>query len=155
MPQLPSAGILLFRESEGEVEVLLIKPGGPFWRNKHEGAWMIPKGAIEPGEQPRDAAVREFEEETGLPLTSVPFPLCTIRQAGGKIVEVFAAEGDLDPTKIASNHFELEWPPKSGLLQAFPEAEEARWLTLPEARRLMLPSQTPILDAIEERLARA
>lgn len=152
MPQPPSAGILLFRERDGAVEVLLIKPGGPFWRNRDEGAWMIPKGAIEPGETPADAAIREFEEEIGMPLTAVPFPLCTIKQSGGKIVEVFAAEGDVDPTAIASIHFEMEWPPKSGELQSFPEAEDARWMKLAQARLMMLPSQLPILEALEERL---
>ena len=149
----PSAGILLFREREGEVQVLLIKPGGPFWRTKDEGAWMIPKGAIEPGEQASDAAVREFEEEIGVPLTVVPFPLCTIKQGGGKVVEVFAAEGDLDPATIASNAFEIEWPPRSGELQSFPEAEEARWMSLPEARRMMLPSQVPTLEALAKKFA--
>lgn len=150
----PSAGILLFRErGKGEAEVLLIKPGGPFWRSRDEGAWMIPKGAIEPGEHPSAAAIREFEEEIGVPLKVVPFPLCTIKQAGGKVVQVFAAAGDLDPTDLASNVFEMEWPPRSGELQSFPEAEEARWMSLPEARRLMLPSQLPILDALAKMLA--
>jgi predicted NUDIX family NTP pyrophosphohydrolase len=152
MPQPPSAGILLFRELDGRVEVLLIKPGGPFWRSRDEGAWMIPKGAIEPGETAADAALREFEEEIGVPLTALPFPLCTIKQAGGKVVQVFAAEEDLDATCIVSNHFEMEWPPKSGELRTFPEAEEARWMTLTEAGQMMLPSQLPILDALEERL---
>ena len=149
----PSAGILLFREREGEVQVLLIKPGGPFWRSKDEGAWMIPKGAIEPGEDAADAAIREFGEEIGVPLKVLPFSLCTIKQAGGKVVEVFAAEGDLDPSAIASNEFEMEWPPKSGEMQSFPEAEEARWMSLPEAHRMMLPSQLPILDALATKLA--
>ena len=148
----PSAGILLFRQSDGKVEVLLIKPGGPFWRNKDAGAWMIPKGAIEPGETAADAAIREFEEEIGLPLERVPFPLCSVKQAGGKLVEVFAVEGDLDPAAIVSIHFEMEWPPKSGEWQAFPEAEEARWMSIADARRVMLPSQLPILDALEEKL---
>jgi predicted NUDIX family NTP pyrophosphohydrolase len=150
---LHSAGIVLFRERGGEVQVLLIKPGGPFWRSKDEGAWMIPKGAIEPGEQASDAAVREFEEEIGAPVEVVPFPLCTIKQAGGKVVEVFAAEGDLDPASLASNAFEMEWPPRSGEMQSFPEAEEARWMSRPEARRMMLPSQLPILDALAKKLA--
>ena len=96
MPAPRSAGILLFRRGSRGLEVLLIKPGGPFWRNKDAGAWMIPKGAFEPGEVPLDAALREFEEETGTRLDAAPFPLATIRQAGGKIVEAFAAEGDLD-----------------------------------------------------------
>jgi predicted NUDIX family NTP pyrophosphohydrolase len=153
MPPPHSAGILLFRERNGPAEVLLIKPGGPFWRNKDAGAWMIPKGAIEPGETPAEAAKREFEEEIGQPLDPVPFPLCSIRQAGGKLVEVFALEGDLDPAAIQSVHFEIEWPPKSGLVQSFPEAEEARWMSLAEARRMMLPSQLPILDSLQEKLS--
>jgi len=152
MPQ-PSAGILLFRQRGERTEVLLIKPGGPFWRNKDAGAWMIPKGAIEPGETPVEAAMREFEEEIGQPLKAVPFALCSVRQAGGKLVEVFACEGDVDAAKIASIKFEMEWPPKSGELQTFPEAEEGRWMPIVEARRLMLPSQLPILDALEAKLA--
>lgn len=152
MPPPPSAGILLFREREGRTEVLLIKPGGPFWRNKDVGAWMIPKGAIEPGETSVEAAMREFEEEIGTPLEHVPFPLCSIKQAGGKLVEVFAVEGDLDPSSITSIHFEMEWPPRSGEVQSYPEAEEARWMPLDEARTMMLPSQLPILDVLATRL---
>ena len=153
MPRPPSAGILLFRERDGTVEVLLIKPGGPFWRGKDAGAWMIPKGMIEPGEAPAEAALREFEEETGVRLDAVPFPLARVRQSGGKMVEAFAAEGDLDPATIRSNEFEMEWPPKSGRRQRFPECEEARWMTLAEARAMMLPSQLPLLDALEARLS--
>ena len=146
-----SAGILLFRKI-GDVEVLLIKPGGPFWRNKDVGAWMIPKGAVEPGETPADAALREFEEETGTKLTSSPFPLASIRQAGGKRVEAFALEGDLDAAAVVSNEFELEYPPRSGKRELFPEVAEARWMSLAEAKRMMLPSQLPLLDALEEEL---
>jgi predicted NUDIX family NTP pyrophosphohydrolase len=146
-----SAGILLFRKM-GDVEVLLIKPGGPFWRNKDAGAWMIPKGAVEPGETPADAALREFEEETGTKLTSSPFPLASIRQAGGKRVEAFALEGDLDAAAVVSNEFELEYPPRSGKRELFPEVAEARWMSLAEAKRMMLPSQLPLLDALEEEL---
>jgi predicted NUDIX family NTP pyrophosphohydrolase len=152
MPQ-PSAGILLFRQQEGGIEVLLIKPGGPFWWNKDAGAWMIPKGAIEPGETPVEAAKREFEEEIGQPLKAVPFALCSVRQAGGKLVQVFACEGDVDASAIASVRFEMEWPPRSGEVQTFPEAEEGRWMPVVEARRLMLPSQLPILDALEAKLS--
>ncbi|HZC37621.1 MAG TPA: NUDIX domain-containing protein, partial [Sphingomicrobium sp.] len=108
MPRPHSAGILLFRQRESAVQVLLIKPGGPFWKNKDAGAWMIPKGMIEPGEAPAEAALREFEEETGTRLNAVPFPLATVRQAGGKRVEAFALEGDLDPAAIRSNDFEME-----------------------------------------------
>jgi predicted NUDIX family NTP pyrophosphohydrolase len=152
VPPPLSAGVLLFRERGGRTEVLLIKPGGPFWRNKDAGAWMIPKGAIETGETPAEAALREFEEETGTRLTAVPFPLAKIRQAGGKYVEAFALEGDLDAETITSNEFEMEWPPRSGLRERFPECEHARWMTLAEARTMMLPSQLPLLDALEEEL---
>ena len=148
----PSAGILLFRQRGEETEVLLIKPGGPFWRNKDAGAWMIPKGAIEPGETAADAALREFEEEIGHPLGRIPFPLSSIRQSGGKLVEVFAAEGNVDAAAINSIHFEMEWPPKSGIRQSYPEAEEARWMPVAEARTMMLASQLRILDALEARL---
>ena len=152
MPPPHSAGILLFRRGDGETQVLLIKPGGPFWRNKDAGAWMIPKGMVEPGEVPAEAALREFEEETGSPLTAVPFPLATVRQAGGKIVETFAVEGDLDPAGIRSIDFAMEWPPRSGRIEHYPEAAEARWMPLGEARAMMLPSQLPLLDALEAKL---
>lgn len=151
MPAPLSAGILLFRERDGALEVLLIKPGGPFWKNRHTGAWMIPKGVVEPGEAPAEAALREFEEETGVRLTSVPFPLAKVKQAGGKWVEAFALEGDIDPAEIRSNEFELEWPKNSGQRQSFPEVAEARWMTLPQARELMLPSQLALLEALEEK----
>jgi predicted NUDIX family NTP pyrophosphohydrolase len=152
MPPPRSAGILLFRERDRQTQVLLIKPGGPFWRNKDAGAWMIPKGAVEPGETPAEAALREFEEETGTKLSSVPFPLATVRQAGGKTVEAFALEGDLDCAAVRSNAFEMEWPPRSGQRQSFPEVVEARWMTIDEARAMMLPSQLPLLDALEAKL---
>ena len=152
MPSPRSAGILLFRLRDGGPEVLLIKPGGPFWRNKDAGAWMIPKGMVERGEAPAEAALREFEEETGTRLSAVPFPLASVRQAGGKIVEAFAVEGDLDSAAIQSIDFEIEWPPRSGRRERFPEAAEARWMGLAEARQLMLPSQLPLLDALEKKL---
>jgi predicted NUDIX family NTP pyrophosphohydrolase len=152
MPPPRSAGVLLFRRRDGKTEVLLTKPGGPFWRNKHEGAWMIPKGEIEPGEAAAETALREFEEEVGTKLSAVPFPLATIRQAGGKIVDAFAVEGDLDPASLRSNEFEVEWPPRSGKLERYPEVAEARWLSLAEARALMLPSQMRLLDALEAKL---
>lgn len=152
MPQPRSAGVLLFRERDGQVQVLLIKPGGPFWQKRDAGAWMIPKGGIEQGETPAEAALREFAEETGTRLTSVPFPLAKVRQSGGKWVEAFAVEGELDADAIVSNKFEMEWPPRSGRLQQFAECEAARWMSLAEARELMLPSQLPLLDALEDKL---
>ena len=152
MPPPLSAGVLLFRQHRGQTEVLLIKPGGPYWRNKDVGAWMIPKGMVEAGEAPAEAALREFEEETGTRLTAVPFPLGTVRQSGGKMVEAFAVEGDLDASGIRSNHFEIEWPPRSGRRALFPEVVEGRWMTLAHARTMMLPSQLPLLDALEVKL---
>ena len=152
MPPPLSAGVLLFRQRDGATEVLLIKPGGPFWRNKDAGAWMIPKGAVEAGEAPAEAALREFEEETGTKLSSAPFRLATIRQSGGKYVEAFALEGDLDPETVKSNEFEMEWPLRSGRMERFPEVAEARWMTFAEARAMMLPSQLPLLDALEAKL---
>ena len=154
MPTPLSAGILLFRQRAGETEVLLIKPGGPFWKNKNSGAWMIPKGKVEPGEAPAEAALREFAEETGTVLSAIPFPLATVRQAGGKLVEAFAVEGDLEVASIRSNDFELEWPPRSGRVERFPEVAEAKWMTLAQARAMMLPSQLTLIDALEARLKR-
>ena len=153
MPPPHSAGVLLYRRGERGIEVLLIKPGGPFWRNKDAGAWMIPKGMVEAGERPDQAALREFEEETGTRLSSPPVPLASVRQAGGKRVEAFAIEGDLDANDIHSIDFEIEWPPRSGRRERFPEAEEARWMTLADARAMMLPSQLPLIDALESKLS--
>ena len=154
MPQPRSAGILLYRESNGATEVLLIRPGGPYWKNRDTGAWMIPKGGVEAGETSAEAALREFEEETGMRLTVAPVPLARVRQAGGKSVEAFAAEGDFDCAKLQSNEFEAEWPPRSGRLRSFPEVAEARWMTIDEARAMMLPSQLPLIDALEAKLTR-
>ena len=154
MSQPRSAGILLYRESNGATEVLLIRPGGPYWKNRDTGAWMIPKGGVEAGETSAEAALREFEEETGMRLTAAPVPLARVRQAGGKSVEAFAAEGDFDCAKLQSNEFEAEWPPRSGRLRSFPEVAEARWMTIDEARAMMLPSQLPLIDALEAKLKR-
>ena len=153
MPQPRSAGIILFRQPHGVLEVLLVRPGGPYWRNKDIGAWMIPKGGIEGGESAAEAALREFEEELGTPLEAVPFRLCTIQQSGGKIVETFAAEAEFDCAALKSNEFEVEWPPRSGQMARYPEVEEAQWMTMPQARERMLPSQLPILDALEVKLS--
>jgi predicted NUDIX family NTP pyrophosphohydrolase len=154
MPQPHSAGVLLYRQRNGATEILLIRPGGPYWQNRDAGAWMIPKGGIEPGESPAQAALREFEEETGMQLEVTPFPLARVRQAGGKSVEAFAAEGDFDCANLKSNEFEVEWPPRSGRRRSFPEVAEARWMTIDEARAMMLPSQLPLIDALEAKLKR-
>lgn len=149
-----SAGILLWRRgAEGAVEVLLGHFGGPLWAKKDAGAWAIPKGVVEPGETPEQAARREFQEELGYPAEGDLVPLGRIRQKGGKYVDAFALEGDLDAAAIRSNHFTLEWPPRSGRMQSFPEIDRAVWLTLAEARQMILPSQTPILDAFEAAVA--
>jgi len=152
MPQPRSAGILLYRRAGARLEVLLVKPGGPFWKNRHVGAWMIPKGGLEEGETASEAAVREFEEETGAVLASEPVPLAKVRQAGGKWVEAFTAEGEFDVAAITSTDFEMEWPPRSGKRERFPEVVEARWMSLAQARELMLPSQLPLIDALEDKL---
>jgi predicted NUDIX family NTP pyrophosphohydrolase len=148
-----SAGILLYRRTGGQVEVLLIHPGGPFWRGRDQGAWMIPKGGVKEGEEIAACAVREFEEELGSRPNGEPWPLCRVRQAGGKWVEAFALEGDLDAERIVSNEFILEWPPRSGQFQPFPEVDRAAWFSLERAREQVLPSQLPILDALEAALA--
>lgn len=144
-----SAGILLYRRRAAGLEVLLTHPGGPFWRAKDEGAWMIPKGGVEDGEESLACALREFEEELGTRLEGTPWPLRRVRQAGGKWVEAFALEGNLDPEQITSNHFQVEYPPKSGRIQSFPEVDRADWFTIAQARAKMLPSQLPLLDALE------
>jgi len=147
-----SAGVLLYRNGP-PLEVLLVKPGGPYWRRKKAGAWMIPKGMIEPGESALEAALREFGEETGMTIGGAVRPLRTVRQAGGKLVEAFTVEGDFDPARLTSIEFEMEWPPRSGKRERFPEVIEARWFDLVGARECMLESQLPLLDALEALVA--
>ena len=148
-----SAGILLYRFRQERLEVLLAHPGGPYWRNRDVGAWMIPKGGVEAGEDGAACALREFEEEIGTRPPGTPRLLCRIRQAGGKWVEAFALEGDLDADAIVSNEFSLEYPPRSGQYRDFPEIDAAAWLSLEEAYARILPSQRPILDALAADLA--
>jgi predicted NUDIX family NTP pyrophosphohydrolase len=143
-----SAGLLIFRRGGGGTEVLLVHPGGPFWRGKDAGAWQIPKGLIEPGEVAEAAARREAEEELGVAIEGAPIPLGEIRQKGGKIVAAFAVEADVDVAAIRSDTFEMEWPPKSGRMQSFPEVDAARWFGIEEARAMMLESQRPLLDRL-------
>ena len=151
MTQL-SAGILMWRRRDPDIEVLLVHFGGPQWRNKDAGAWGIPKGLVEADEDLAACALREFEEELGVRPEGALLPLDRIRQAGGKWVEAFATEGDLDPEAIVSNLFEIEWPPHSGRLQEFPEVDRAAWFTVAEARTKILPSQIPILESLEAKL---
>lgn len=148
-----SAGILLYRRLEGVLEVLLVRPGGPFWQKRTTGAWQIPKGLIEAGEEPLAAARRETREELGIEISGEPVPLATIRQAGGKWVEAFALEQSIAPAAIRSNIFEMEWPRGSGRRRFFPEIAEARWFRLDVARDEMLASQRPLIDALEQRTA--
>lgn len=143
-----SAGILLYRFRSGTLEVLLARPGGPFWKNRDIGAWMIPKGGVEQGEEALACALREFEEELGTRPPGTPRPLSRIRQAGGKFVDAFALEGDLDPEGIVSNSFTIEYPPRSGQYRSYPELEEAAWFGLGAAHARILPSQRPLLDAL-------
>ena len=152
MPQL-SAGILLFRRTAAGPEVLLIHPGGPFWAKKDTGAWSIPKGLIDPGEDAPAAARREFREETGGIVPADVMPLSDFRQPGGKVVTAFAAEGDFDLADFRSNMFAMEWPPKSGRAAEFPEADRAGWFDLTLAAEKIISGQRPILDALAALLA--
>jgi predicted NUDIX family NTP pyrophosphohydrolase len=150
-----SAGILLFRRKGGEVEFLLVHPGGPFWAKKDAGAWSIPKGQIEDEEEPRACAIRELEEELGTAPELDPeqlIELGSIKQKAGKVVEAWAAEADFDPATLASNSFEMEWPPRSGTQQEFPEVDRAEWCDPGKAREKILPAQAELLDRLLERL---
>lgn len=148
-----SAGVLLYRRWAGRgAEILLAHPGGPFWRNKDDGAWSIPKGEIEPGEEPEAAARREFAEETGVAIDGPLRPLGALRQKGGKIVEAFAAEGDMDAAGLKSNEFTIEWPPRSDKHQSFPEVDRFEWFTLERARSKILASQVQFIDSLEQLL---
>jgi predicted NUDIX family NTP pyrophosphohydrolase len=147
-----SAGILLFRRISSHLEVMLVHPGGPFWAKKDEGAWSIPKGEFEAGEDPLEVARREFEEETGLAVKGDFLPLSVLRQPGGKLVHAWAIEGDFDVKNLKSNTFSLEWPPGSGRPKEFPEVDRAGWFSLEEARRKILKGQEPFLSEIEQKL---
>jgi predicted NUDIX family NTP pyrophosphohydrolase len=138
----------MYRRTPDGPQVLLVHPGGPYWRNKDAGAWSIPKGEMRHGEKPEDVARREFAEELGLALTGALEPLGEIRQASGKHVHAFAIEGDLDASMAKSNTFELEWPPNSGRMKTFPEIDRADWFGLAEARAKLLASQAPLLDRL-------
>jgi predicted NUDIX family NTP pyrophosphohydrolase len=147
-----SAGILLHRHRDGALEVLLVHPGGPFWAKKDAGAWSIPKGEYEDGEDARACALREFAEELGsAPPDGELVDLGEIRQRGGKVVAAWALAGDADADAIHSNTFSMEWPPRSGTMREFPEVDRAAWFSLDEARERILPAQAPLLDRLAER----
>ncbi len=149
-----SAGLLVYRRREGKIEVLLVHPGGPFWKRRDDGAWSIPKGEIDPGAARLDVARREFQEELGQPPPDGEvIPLGTVRQAGGKVVHAWAVWGDLDVGRITSVSFVIEWPPQSGKLQEFPEVDRAAWFGLDEARRRILPAQATFVTRLEEMLS--
>ena len=146
-----SAGILAYRRKP-RFEILLAHPGGPYWQNKDDGAWSIPKGNVE-SDDLLACAKREFNEETGL-LAKGPFDeLTPLKQKSGKVVHAFAIEADFDLSIFSSNEFEMEWPPRSGRMQSFAEVDEAQWFTMEEARRMVLESQRPMLDALDARTA--
>lgn len=147
-----SAGILVYRRRDGVVEVLLVHPGGPFWAKKDAGAWSIPKGLVEPGEDPLQAARRELEEETGSAIDGDFLDLGEARQPGGKVVRAWAVEGDIDVGRLTSNSFEMEWPPRSGRRQAFPEVDRGDWFTLAEAVGKILEGQRPFLTRLAREL---
>jgi predicted NUDIX family NTP pyrophosphohydrolase len=148
-----SAGILLWRRRQGRLEVLLAHQGGPYWVKKDLGHWTIPKGEVEPGEELVAVARREFEEETGAkPPDGRLVELGRITQKSGKLVLGWGAEGDLDPATAVSNTFDLEWPPRSGVIRAFPEIDRVEWFELDEARRRLKAAQVPFLDRLETAL---
>jgi predicted NUDIX family NTP pyrophosphohydrolase len=147
-----SAGILLYRRKKAALELFLVHPGGPFWTKKDDGAWSIPKGLVESGEELEAAARREFEEETGVRVTAPLVELGSFRQPSGKTVIAFAAEGDCDAAAIRSNDFEMEWPPKSGRMGRFPEVDRAGWFSPAVALVKILKGQRPIVEVLTQRL---
>ncbi|WP_213806629.1 NUDIX domain-containing protein [Granulicella sp. dw_53] len=148
-----SAGLLMYRKRQGEVEVFLVHPGGPFWARKDQGAWTIPKGEYENDEEPLAAAQREFLEETGFIATGSFIELGSIRQKSGKVVIAWAVEGDCDPTQLKSNICEIEWPPKSGKRLEIPEIDRGSWFSSRNARTHIRSEQIPLLEALESWIA--
>jgi predicted NUDIX family NTP pyrophosphohydrolase len=151
MPSKQSAGLLVHRRRNGGIEVLLVHPGGPFWAKKDLGAWSIPKGELDPGDggDPLLVARREFEEETGSAIDGRFVPLEPVRQAGGKVVQAWAIEGDLDVSQVKSNSFTMEWPPRSGKFRSFPEVDRAEWFPIAVAKQRILQGQRPLLEQLE------
>jgi predicted NUDIX family NTP pyrophosphohydrolase len=150
-----SAGILLYRFHNNLTEVLLVHPGGPFWARKDLGAWSIPKGEFEDGEDSLDAAKRELEEETGIKAEGNFIDLTPVKQKSGKLVYAWFLQKDIDPAAIKSNSFEMEWPPKSGKKKLFPEIDKAAWYTVDEARKKIVEGQIPLINELEAKLDEA
>jgi len=148
-----SAGILLYRLRNGTLEVFLVHPGGPFWRGKDIGAWSIPKGEIEEGADTLATARREFEEETGSPVDGEFVALEPLKQKSGKLVYAWALQGGIDAASVRSNTFSMEWPPRSGRVQEFPEVDRGGWFTIAAAREKILPGQRGFIDQLEEHLS--
>lgn len=147
-----SAGLILYRMQSGKLEVLLVHPGGPFWSKKDEGAWFVPKGELNVGEEPLAGAKREFEEETGLKPEGEFLALGSVKQKSGKTIVAWAFEGDCDPSSIKSNTFTIEWPPKSGRQQEFPEIDRAGFFTVTQAKAKMHPVEYPLVLRLHELL---
>jgi predicted NUDIX family NTP pyrophosphohydrolase len=149
-----SAGMIMYRWQEQELEIFLVHPGGPFWAKKDKGAWTIPKGEYAEGEEPLEAAKREFQEETGFVAHGQFLELGAVKQAGGKTVTAWAFEGNCDPAKLSSILCQVEWPPHSGRLVEFPEVDQGRWFSIAAAREYILKSQEPLLDMLQIALKR-
>ena len=147
-----SAGIVLYRTQGHFLEILLVHPGGPFWAKKDEEAWTIPKGEFEDDEDPLTAAKREFEEETGMKISGQFIELKPVKQKSGKLVLAWAVEGNIDPAKIKSNEFEMEWPPRSGKMKSFPEIDKAEWFNINDAEKKINPGQLPLIKELESKL---
>ncbi len=150
-----SAGLILYRMRHGKLEVLLVHPGGPFWKSKDDGAWFIPKGELDTGEEPLAGAKREFEEETGLKPEGEFLPLGSVKQKSGKTIHAWAFEGDCDPAELKSNMFTIEWPPKSGRQQEFPEIDQAGFFTVTQAKVKMHPVEFPLVIRLQELLLKS
>jgi predicted NUDIX family NTP pyrophosphohydrolase len=148
-----SAGLLLYRYRDGRLQVFLVHPGGPFWARKDEGAWSIPKGEVGDGEDPLAAAKREFEEETGIQPSGDFVPLAAIKQKAGKVVQAWAFAGDCDPRHTRSNSFTMEWPPRSGKQEEFPEVDRAEFFEIEEAKRKINPAQAELLAELQQKLS--
>ncbi|MEO8854774.1 MAG: NUDIX domain-containing protein [Ginsengibacter sp.] len=146
-----SAGLILYRIKDDVIEILLVHPGGPFWQKKDLGSWSIPKGEVEDGEEMLKAAFRETEEETGFNFEeNHPLALNPVKQKSGKIIYAFALKADVNVGNIKSNLFEMEWPPRSGKKQSFPEVDRAEWFPIEEAKKKIVPGQIPILEQLEQ-----